>query len=272
MLGSVNLQRGVAGRLPYASVGAGPPVVALPGLAPITGVANDSLVRSVISPLVGLAGSRRIIVLNRREHLAAGMTMTELVAEHAEALAAVVEPPVDLVGTSTGGSIVQQLAADRPELVRRLVIVSSACRLAPETRRLQGRVAELVRAEQTRPAMAAMAGALVPPWRGRAIARGAAYLVGPRILRDRQALADLATTIEAEDSFDLADLPTVSALTLIIAAAHDRFYPRALFEETAQLIPKAHLHVVARRGHITVLNDRRARATVAGFLLATAPA
>lgn len=267
----MDIQRGVTGRMPYASVGSGPPVVALPGLAPVTGVANDSLVRSVISPLAGLAGERRVIVLNRREHLAAGMTMTELAAEHAEALAAIAEPPVDLVGTSTGGSIAQQLAADWPELVRRLVIVSSACRLAPETRRLQGRVAELVRAEQTRPAMAAMVGALVPPWRGRTMARAAAYLVGPRVLRDGQALVDMATTIEAEDTFDLADLAVISAPTLIIAGGRDRFYPRPLFEETAALIPRAQLRVFGRRGHITVLSDRRSRATLAGFLLASAP-
>ena len=36
---------------------------------------------------------------------------------------------VDVVGTSTGGSIAQQLAADHPETVRRLALLSTACRL-----------------------------------------------------------------------------------------------------------------------------------------------
>ncbi len=268
MLKSVKLQRGLAGLMPFASVGTGPPLVGLPGLSPFTGIAHDSLVRSVVSPLAGVAGSRQIFVLNRHERLAEGMTMAELAAEHARALQILVDEPVDLVGTSTGGSIAQQLAADRPELVRRLVIVSSACRLDPETRRLQGRVAELVRADNDRPAMAAMAGGVVPPWRGRTMAGAAAYLVGPLMLRDRQGLADMATTIEAEDAFDLADLATVPAPTLIVAAGRDRFYPLALFEETARLIPRAQLRVFPRRGHLTVLSDPRARATLAGFLLA----
>ena len=43
----------------------------------MTGVANNSLVRSVVSPLAGLAGSRRMVVPNRREQLAEGMTTAE---------------------------------------------------------------------------------------------------------------------------------------------------------------------------------------------------
>ena len=46
-----------------------------------------------------------------------------------------------------------------------------------------------------------------------------------------------------------------------------RSQPGALFEETARLPPRAQLRVVRRRGHITGLNDRRARATITGFLV-----
>ncbi len=148
------------------------------------------------------------------------------------------------------------------------MVASSACRLAPETRRLQARVAELIRAERWRPAMASMAGELVPPWWGRTLARSLAFALGPKVLGDRQALADMATTIEAEETLDLAALPVVAAPTLIIAGGHDRFYSRALFDETARLIPGASLRVFPRRGHVTVLNDRRARATITGFLQA----
>ncbi len=92
------------------------------------------------------------------------------------------------------------------------------------------------------------------------------------MLGDRQGLLDSATTVEAEDGFDLADLPpTVAAPTLIIAAERDRFYSLALFEETARLIPGAQRWVVRRRAHITVLNDRRARGTITGFLPAPSP-
>lgn len=47
------------------------------------------------------------------------MTMAELAAEHAVALRDAFAAPVDLVGTSTGGSIAAQLSADHGELVGR---------------------------------------------------------------------------------------------------------------------------------------------------------
>ena len=54
-----------------------------------------------------------------------GMSFQALVAEHAAALRENFDRPVDLYGVSTGGSIAQQLAAEHPHLVRRLLLVST---------------------------------------------------------------------------------------------------------------------------------------------------
>jgi pimeloyl-ACP methyl ester carboxylesterase len=77
----------------------------------------------------------------------------------------------------------------------------------------------------------------------------------------------MATTIEAEDGFDLAACATpITAPTLIIAGRDDRFYSPALFEQTAQLIAGSSLHLISDRGHITVTRDRRFTPTLAAFL------
>ena len=47
--------------------------------------------------------------------------------------------PVDVLGISTGGSIAQQLAADHPRGVRRLALVSAACRLENSGRTISAR-------------------------------------------------------------------------------------------------------------------------------------
>jgi pimeloyl-ACP methyl ester carboxylesterase len=194
--------------------------------------------------------------------------MGGLAAEYAEVLRLHFPTPVDLVGASTGGSIAQQLAADHPDIVRRLVLISTACRLGPVGREEQARVAESLRAGQMRSAASLVVGSLSP--RGlRPLARSAGWLSARWVLPENPAVADLAATIEAEDEFDLAACARpIEADTLIVVGGRDRFYSRALFEETATLIPKSVLKLYARRGHITVTTDRRAQATIAGFLTA----
>jgi pimeloyl-ACP methyl ester carboxylesterase len=256
------------GGIPFAGVGSGPPVVVAAGLASTTGVDSDQLVRGAIAPITGLSAQRRLIVLNRRAGLAPGLTMGDLAAEYAEAMRANLDLPVDVVGTSTGGSIVQQVAADHPEVVRRLVLLSTACRLGPVGRDLQGRTAGLLRAGRARPAMALVAGSIAP-WGLRTAARGIGWAMAHRLLHDPADVADLAATLEAEDGFDLATCRRpIAAKTLIVAGRRDRFYSEDLFRETAELIPGSDVRLFARRGHISVLTDPRARAIILGFLTA----
>ena len=52
-------------------------------------------------------------------------TMEGMARDAAGLLEAVARPPVDVLGFSMGGCVAMQLALDRPELVRRLVLVST---------------------------------------------------------------------------------------------------------------------------------------------------
>jgi pimeloyl-ACP methyl ester carboxylesterase len=262
----MEIERGTIGPIPYASVGSGPAVVVSAGLWPTTGVDGNGFVRGSLAPVLRLAPQRRLIVLNRRPGLPAGVTMRDLAAEYAEAIRAQLSPPVDLLGNSTGGSIAQQLAADHPGTVGRLVLLSTACRLGPLGRDLQGRVAADLRAGHVRPAVGLAAAGLVPPGL-RGLARALGWATARRVLTSPAMAADLAATIEAEDGFDLAACEQpIQARTLIVGGGRDRFYGAGLFQETAELIPGSVLRVFPRRGHISVASDRHAQATIAGFL------
>jgi pimeloyl-ACP methyl ester carboxylesterase len=262
----VKIERGVYGLLPYAAVGAGPPLVVFAGLMPVTGVSGNAVVNSALHPLLPLARSRRLVLFNRRAGLPRGMTMAELAGEHAGALRDAFAAPVDLVGISTGGSIAAQLSADHGELVSRLALISAACRLGPAGRALQAQVAASIRRGRYRRAAAIAAAGLVPPWRGKAAAAAAGWLLAPWLVRDPGQWADMAATIEAEDGFDLARCPApVTAPALIVAGRDDRFYSPALFGQTAQLIAGSRLHLISGRGHITVTRDRSFTPAVAAF-------
>src|SRR3712207_5419228 len=143
----MRVERGVSGRLPYVAVGSGRPMLFIAGIAPVAGVewgtSERMMTRSTL--LRPFMTCRRVMYTNRRKGLPRGMTMADLAGEHADAIRALNAGPIDVAGISTGGSIAQQLAADHPDVVDRLVLLSTACRLSPPSRALQRRVAARVR-------------------------------------------------------------------------------------------------------------------------------
>ena len=252
MPGAERMERGVVGPLPCLRTGSGRPLLFIGGLSPAAGVDATGTEKMAGSLLEPFARRREVVFVNRRPGLPRGMTMAEMAAEHAEAIRALGDGPVDVAGISTGGSIAQQLAADHPGVVGRLALLCTACRLGPEGKVLQRRVAARVRAGALRQATAVMVAGLVPPGRGQTVAGALGHLAGPRLLAGRDDMTDMATTIEAEDAFDLLDCPRITAPTLILAGGDDRFYSPELFAETARLIPGSRLRVFEGRGHVTV--------------------
>jgi pimeloyl-ACP methyl ester carboxylesterase len=260
----MDLQRGTAGRLPFLAAGSGRPLVYLAGLLPQAGVDTKLAKRTARASIAPFAHGRRVFFVNRRTDLSEGTTMATLAAEHADAIRALGDGPVDVLGVSTGGSIPQQLAADHPDVVDRLVLVSTGCRLGDRARSLQRHLAADVRGGKPQRALALVALSIVVP-NGERMSAAVALLFMPFAGRVGN-LSDLATTIEAEDDFDLAHCGTIAALTLIVAGDRDRFCDRTLLEETARLIPRSTLRVFPRRGHVTVTAGWRFAATVEGFL------
>jgi pimeloyl-ACP methyl ester carboxylesterase len=248
----VSMDRGTIGRLPYLATGSGPSLLFIAGLSAEAGVDAAGTELMNASLLKPFAKRRRAMFVNRRKGLPRGMSMADMADEHADAIRSLGEGPVDVAGISTGGSIAQQLAADHPDVVDRLVLLSTACRLGPEGRDLQRRIAARIRRGAQRKALAVTMAGIVPPRRGQVAAGALAWLAGPRVLAGGDDLADMATTIEAEDAFDLAACASpIRAPTLILAGAEDRFYSPELFAETARLIPGSRLRVFDGRGHLT---------------------
>jgi pimeloyl-ACP methyl ester carboxylesterase len=266
---SMEVHEGSMGELPYLSVGSGPPLVVLAGLHPQAGVAPGSLRAEHERTANFFAHAGEVFYINRRPGMTSGMTMSDIASEHAAAMRGAFGRPVDVLGLSTGGSIAQQIAAEHPDVVRRLVLVSTGARLGPAAKHLQRQLAARIRRGAYRQAAAVFAADLAP-WAPLALpAALAGWMLGPRLLT-ASGLADMATTAEAEDQFDLAELPPIQAPTLIVAGGRDRYYDRELIAETAGLIPGCRVVVRPRRGHISVLWSPRSRAEIHGFLSAAA--
>lgn len=254
------------GQLECMVTGEGPPLVFLPGMAPQNGRPVGLMRTGELQSMALFAKRFTAYWMGRPTNLRPGTSFAAMTSTLAEALDEEFNEPVKVLGVSTGGSFAQQLAADHPDQVERLVLMSTGCRLGIEGAISQRRMMTLAATRPPRHVLAALASELVPRWRGRAAAHAAMYLAGNRLYPSARELADLMVTLAAEDAFDLATLPTISAPTLIVSGLLDRFYEPAIMHETAALIPVSRLSIYPTRGHVTVVSDRKAQTEAADFL------
>ena len=184
-------------------------------------------------------------IVLRKPGLPAGYSLQDMADDYAAMIGEEFGQPVDVSGVSTGGSIAHYFAADHPDLVRKLVIHSSAYTLSDSTRSLQMRVASFARQHQWREAYATM---LTPTRYARPVVWIGSLLAGA--FGAPEDSSDLVVTVEAEDKFNFKErLAQIAAPTLVVAGEKDPYYSVALFRETAAGIPNARLILYKGMGH-----------------------
>ena len=240
--------------LPYNRLGSGPRtlVVFQGGVfenKPATGLLSQILV----NPYNFLGKDFTVYVVLRRPGLPQGYSLKDMADDYAVMVRDELGAPVDVIGMSTGGSIAQHFAADHPELVRRLVLHSSAYTLSKPARDLELRVASLASRRLWRAAYKAQ---LDPMFTLGGITRYLARPVWPIVIYVTAMLdspedpSDLVVTIEAEDKHNFKErLGQITAPTLVAAGDQDGFYSEALFCETAEGLPDARLIFYKGQGH-----------------------
>ncbi len=257
------------GDIPYLRIGHGPPLVSVQGLTPEHDVPKGMDRRFALVHARPFARHFTVYVVNRKRGLEQGESMSDIAGHLAAAIEHDLGRRVFLDGTSTGGSVVLQLAVDRSDLVRRLVVISAAYRLGPRGRELQAEMARLVRAGRAREAWASVMTAMLPsPLRGpvRPLAR---FAVGPMVPDDP---GDLLVTLDAEDAFDVkADLARITAPTLVIGGSKDRFYTKELFRDTAAGVRDGRVHIFPGWGHGRASISTATSHLALGFMLAGTP-
>lgn len=147
--------------------------------------------------------------------------------------------PVDVLGTSTGGSIVQHFAADHPHLIRKLVIHSSAHTLSESAKAEQLKVAKYARKGKWFAASKAFMSLMLPKGPVRYMLLPFTYLISllvTLLLGKPDNLSDLVNTIETEDQHNFANrLHEIKVPMLVIAGAKDPFHTEHLFRKTAEV-------------------------------------
>jgi pimeloyl-ACP methyl ester carboxylesterase len=214
----------------YEAAGEGEPVVLVHGLSGsarwwsrnVPGIAERYRIYLVDLPGFGTMRSlrRRFVLAESATWLSEWMDAAGL--EHAH-----------LVGHSMGGYVSVRLAASRPELVRRLVLVAPAG--VPAERSMLGHLVPLLLA--ARHATPAFMPVLVRD----------ALRMGPTTLW--RAARDLL----AEDV--RADLRKIEAPTLLVWGENDPLIPPAVGDLLREEIPNCRLLLVRRAGHVPMFDQ-----------------
>jgi pimeloyl-ACP methyl ester carboxylesterase len=170
----------------------------------------------------------------------------------------------DIIGVSTGGGIAQYFAIDHPDLVRRLVLVMTGCRLTDESKELQMRVAELARKGKRRAAYALLATAIIRKGIAKHLFKWFMWLLGTLMIPGDP--SDGVVEIEADDRYDLSgQLDSIKTDTLVIGGEEDFFYD---IRETAGKIRNARLVLYPNLGHNAMfVRSRQFGEEIRAFLL-----
>ena len=174
-------------------------------------------------------------------------------------------PPVDLMGTSTGGIIALEIAAARPDLVRRLVLAISGTTASPFARDLGERVIAAARAGQWRRAYAMFLpiGARSGP--ERLFYRAFGWLLGPGLVGVPSDPTLMIAELEAWSRSDASALVTqVTCPTLVLAGELDPVFPLEGARAFASGFADGRLVVMPKTAHD--LPASAIRDHVAGFV------
>jgi pimeloyl-ACP methyl ester carboxylesterase len=200
----------------------------------------------------------------RRPGLPAGATTRDMAGDYARWAQGRFDGPVDVIGFSTGGEIAQYFAADHGELVGRLVLSDTGCRLGEDAKALLRAARDKAAGGRAAEAQADVA-AHVDFGR---VGDGLVRLLGRRMMKEPDDSSDYIATLDADLAHDATEaLPQINAPTQVIAGTADFFYPESIVRETAERIPNATLRLYDGVGHaVSKTHKRRFEDDVLAFL------
>ena len=265
------------GNHPYVSVGDGPrALVVLPGF-------GDAMFPGRYPPFSGWAlapyftsylSDYTVYLLSRPRGLPPGYDEADALESHTQAFEAIADShdAVDAVGISMGGLIGQSIARRKPELIDRLVLANSACRLDDDARTTARRFERNARERDWASIRSELAAAMFSD--GRAMAYPPMLQTIGRFVQPRPAdPADVWRSLEFILEFDGCDrLEEIGQPTLVFGGKRDPYFMAELTRETADGIPNGELELVAGAKH-GAFHERKATfdSRVRGFLERSEP-
>jgi len=237
--------------IPYVRFGKGEKVLLVFSGGPGSFLPSGFMLR-VFNEFKHLAKHYTIYMMSRKTGLPEGYTTRDMAEDYATIVKDKFDGgPLDVMGMSYGGLIAQHLAADHPELIRRLVIAMAAYQLSDEGKKLDMKFAELLSEGKTRAALSSIAAIIEGGKIKRSVMKFFMGLFGPLMWSKPTNPTDLLVEGKAEITHNFKNrLAEIKVPTLVIGGDKDYYFPVELYRETAAGIPNARLVLYEGKGHI----------------------
>jgi pimeloyl-ACP methyl ester carboxylesterase len=206
-----------------------------------------------------------IFLVGPKPNLPPGCTLADMAEDYAGLIVEEFGGKVDLVvGDSGGGMIGFCLAAQHPELFAHIAIVVAGHTQDEAYQAADLESARLNSAGRRTDAAAVMINAMFPGLRPPFVARLLASVMG-RVLLPAGS-DDLVVAAEALSAFDGREiLPTIPVPVLLVCGDRDKFVPKEVYEQTAELIPDCTLKLYEGKDHLGALFDKRTPGEILEF-------
>ena len=199
-----------------------------------------------------------LYLVGRKPNLPENYLFDKMANDYAKMIRREFNRPVDIMGVSTGGQLAQYLAADHPDLIRKLVIISAAYRLSERGVEIERKAAEYFKKGKYGKSFAAILDLIWSSKIKRTIAKFFTRLIGKKIMGKIKYPNDFLNEIRADREMNFKDrLEEIKAPTLVISGELDIGYTADDVRTTAECIPNADLILYKGYGHNLIMKNRK---------------
>ena len=244
--------------LPYAKIGAKPKIlVNIEALSTEHKPPSGFVLNQFKKDAEPFLDDYTVYRIGRKPNLPEGYYMDKMAKDYATLIRREFKGSVDVMGISTGGQIAHFLAADHPDTVRKLVIISAAFKISEKGEEIERKAADYFQQKKYGKSMAATMEMVYTPGIKRTLLQTFIRLMGKFFFRNIKYPNDFLIEVEADREMNFKDrLSEISAPTLIMSGVDDVAYNVDDVRTTAKGIPNATLKLYENYGHNLAVSNR----------------
>ncbi|MFX0023741.1 MAG: alpha/beta fold hydrolase [Candidatus Hermodarchaeota archaeon] len=239
------------GGLPYARIGNNLNyIINLEALTFTNKPPSGFMMKRFVKAVKPLMDKYTVFFIGRKQNVPEDYTFTDMAKDYADMIRKEFQKPVIIMGASTGGQIAHYLAADHPDVVQKLVIISAAHKVSEKGAEIENRAAEYFKRGKYSKSLVAILDLIYSSKITRGIGKFFTRLLGRFFIGKIKYPNDFLTEIKGDIEMDFEDrLSEIKAPTLILSGELDIEYPPEIVRRTAEGIPNAKLKIFEGQGH-----------------------